>query len=83
MVYSRKRRITNCAQRTIIERKKPCRSASGTVLFAAHLYGDTAAVAKRSNTVQELWRKAEDRNPDEFYFAMEHRRTKAGVDVGR
>ena len=33
--------------------------------------------------MQDLRRKADDRNADEFYFAMEHRRTKAGVDIGR
>ena len=33
--------------------------------------------------VQTLKRKAEERNPDEFYFAMENARTKNGVHDGR
>lgn len=33
--------------------------------------------------VQNLRRKAEQRNPDEFYFAMERRRTSGGVVAGR
>jgi len=32
---------------------------------------------------QRLKRKAEERNPDEFYFAMEKARTKNGVHDGR
>mgnify|MGYP001807374027 CR=1 FL=1 len=32
---------------------------------------------------QALKRKAEERNPDEFYFAMEKARTKDGVHEGR
>jgi len=32
---------------------------------------------------QHLKRKAEERNPDEFYFAMEKARTKNGVQNGR
>ncbi len=32
---------------------------------------------------QTLRRKAEERNPDEFYFAMEKARTKDGVHDGR
>eukprot|EP00955_Chlamydomonas_euryale_P062281 358334-Chlamydomonas_euryale.AAC.10 len=35
---------------------------------------------KRSNSA--LKRKAEDRNPDEFYFAMQKARTKDGVHKG-
>ena len=31
--------------------------------------------------MQNLKRKAEERNPDEFYFAMEKSRTKEGVHV--
>lgn len=33
------------------------------------------------NLMQNLKRKAEERNPDEFYFAMEKARTKQGVHV--
>ena len=33
--------------------------------------------------VQNLRRKAEQRNPDEFYFAMERKRTKGGVVASR
>lgn len=32
---------------------------------------------------QTLKRKAEERNPDEFYFAMENAKTKDGVHDGR
>ena len=42
-----------------------------------------AAPNESNRAVQDLRRKADDRNADEFYFAMEHRRTKAGVDIGR
>ncbi len=31
--------------------------------------------------LQTLRRKAEERNPDEFYFAMEHAKTRDGVHV--
>jgi U3 small nucleolar RNA-associated protein 11 len=34
-------------------------------------------------TTQRLKRKAEERNPDEFYFAMEKARTKNGIHDGR
>ncbi len=34
-------------------------------------------------SLQNLRRKAEQRNPDEFYFAMERKRTKGGVTAGR
>lgn len=33
--------------------------------------------------LQALKRKAEERNPDEFYFAMEKARTVEGVHDGR
>jgi hypothetical protein len=33
--------------------------------------------------VQELQKKASERNPDEFYFAMEHSSTRNGVHVAR
>lgn len=33
--------------------------------------------------VQSLRRKADERNPDEFYFAMEKKKTKDGVHDGR
>ncbi|KAG2436623.1 hypothetical protein HYH02_011558 [Chlamydomonas schloesseri] len=38
---------------------------------------------KKEKTLQTLRRKAEERNPDEFYFAMEKARTKDGVHDGR
>jgi hypothetical protein len=34
-------------------------------------------------STQALKRKAEERNPDEFYFAMQSKRTKEGVHDGR
>lgn len=37
---------------------------------------------KKENEIQNLRRKAEQRNPDEFYFAMEGKRTKGGVAAG-
>ncbi|DBA65845.1 TPA: hypothetical protein ACH3X2_002876 [Trebouxia sp. C0005] len=37
---------------------------------------------KKENEIQNLRRKAEQRNPDEFYFAMERKRTKGGVTAG-
>ncbi|DBA96634.1 TPA: hypothetical protein ACH3X1_015492 [Trebouxia sp. C0004] len=37
---------------------------------------------KKENEIQNLRRKAEQRNPDEFYFAMERKRTKGGVTSG-
>ena len=36
---------------------------------------------KKEAAIKTLRRKAEERNPDEFYFAMEHARTKGGVHV--
>ena len=33
--------------------------------------------------LQNLRRKAEERNPDEFYFAMQGKSTKGGVVAGR
>lgn len=36
---------------------------------------------KKEATIRTLRRKAEERNPDEFYFAMERARTKGGVHV--
>lgn len=36
---------------------------------------------KKEKTIQTLRQKAEERNPDEFYFAMEKARTKGGVHV--
>lgn len=37
---------------------------------------------KKENEIQNLRRKAEQRNPDEFYFAMERKQTKGGVVTG-
>lgn len=37
---------------------------------------------KKEKAIQNLRRKAEERNPDEFYFAMENKRTKEGVHDG-
>ncbi|KAJ9507650.1 hypothetical protein QJQ45_019176 [Haematococcus lacustris] len=34
---------------------------------------------RKENTIKALRRKADERNPDEFYFAMEKARTKEGV----
>jgi Utp11 protein len=36
---------------------------------------------RKRATLASLRRKAEQRNPDEFYFAMEKQRTKGGVHV--
>ena len=36
---------------------------------------------KKQKTIENLRRKAEERNPDEFYFAMERARTRDGVHV--
>lgn len=36
---------------------------------------------KKEKAIKTLQRKAEERNPDEFYFAMESARTKGGVHV--
>lgn len=41
----------------------------------------TPTPAPRPRQAQALQRKAEERNPDEFYFAMETARTKEGVHV--
>eukprot|EP00195_Chlamydomonas_chlamydogama_P010607 CAMPEP_0202903222 /NCGR_PEP_ID=MMETSP1392-20130828/22797_1 /ASSEMBLY_ACC=CAM_ASM_000868 /TAXON_ID=225041 /ORGANISM="Chlamydomonas chlamydogama, Strain SAG 11-48b" /LENGTH=223 /DNA_ID=CAMNT_0049590279 /DNA_START=81 /DNA_END=749 /DNA_ORIENTATION=- len=38
---------------------------------------------KKEKTIKALRRKAEERNPDEFYFAMEKAKTKGGVHDGR
>ncbi|PRW61182.1 U3 small nucleolar RNA-associated 11 [Chlorella sorokiniana] len=38
---------------------------------------------KKEATLKQLRRKAEERNPDEFYFAMENARTEGGVHVAR
>ncbi|KXZ49284.1 hypothetical protein GPECTOR_22g878 [Gonium pectorale] len=38
---------------------------------------------KKEKTLKALRRKAEERNPDEFYFAMEKAKTKDGVHDGR
>jgi len=37
---------------------------------------------KKERVIKLLKRKAEERNPDEFYFAMEKKRTKNGVHIG-
>eukprot|EP00200_Dunaliella_tertiolecta_P001595 CAMPEP_0202353388 /NCGR_PEP_ID=MMETSP1126-20121109/9171_1 /ASSEMBLY_ACC=CAM_ASM_000457 /TAXON_ID=3047 /ORGANISM="Dunaliella tertiolecta, Strain CCMP1320" /LENGTH=258 /DNA_ID=CAMNT_0048945731 /DNA_START=68 /DNA_END=841 /DNA_ORIENTATION=+ len=37
---------------------------------------------KKEDTIKRLKRKAEERNPDEFYFAMEKARTKNGIHDG-
>ncbi|EIE25270.1 small-subunit processome, partial [Coccomyxa subellipsoidea C-169] len=36
---------------------------------------------RKEKALLNLRRKAEERNPDEFYFAMEHTRTKGGVHL--
>ncbi len=41
------------------------------------------AAALPTAFLQQLRRKAEERNPDEFYFAMEKARTADGVHVAR
>lgn len=38
---------------------------------------------KKEDTLKRLQVKAAERNPDEFYFAMENARTKDGVHDGR
>ncbi|GAX80942.1 hypothetical protein CEUSTIGMA_g8377.t1 [Chlamydomonas eustigma] len=38
---------------------------------------------RKENTIKALKRKAEERNPDEFYFAMQKAKTKDGVHDGR
>lgn len=38
---------------------------------------------RKEDTLRRLRRKAEERNPDEFYFAMESARTRGGVHVKR
>ncbi len=38
---------------------------------------------RKEKALEVLQRKAEERNPDEFYFGMEHARTRGGVHVKR
>ena len=38
---------------------------------------------RKEKALEALQRKAEERNPDEFYFGMEHARTRGGVHVKR
>jgi len=38
---------------------------------------------RKEKTIKSLRKKAEERNPDEFYFAMEKARTKGGVHIAR
>lgn len=38
---------------------------------------------KKERTIQKLKVKASERNPDEFYFAMENAKTKDGIHDGR
>ncbi len=38
---------------------------------------------RKEDALRRLRRKAEERNPDEFYFAMEKARTRSGVHVKR
>ena len=38
---------------------------------------------RKDKALQSLQRKATERNPDEFYFAMEKARTQSGVHVRR
>ena len=38
---------------------------------------------RKEKALQSLRRKAEERNPDEFYFAMESARTRDGVHIKR
>lgn len=44
---------------------------------------DDARPSNPNCTLQQLRKKAEERNPDEFYFAMEKARTVDGVHVAR
>ena len=37
---------------------------------------------KKEAALQHLRRKAEERNPDEFYFAMQSSRSVGGIHVG-
>lgn len=51
----------------------------------SHAHGSKISLASFPTlySAQSLQRKAEARNPDEFYFAMEKSKTKGGVHDGR
>jgi U3 small nucleolar RNA-associated protein 11 len=58
--------------------RKDCRNFQ-YFLFSFPFSNQTNLFFTYYSTIQNLRRKAEERNPDEFYFAMEKARTKDGV----
>ena len=67
--------------KTFTERKLQSRQGDAFIIILLYfgwlpkLLSDNIVYARAQN----LKRKAEERNPDEFYFAMEKARTKGGV----
>ncbi|KAI8464287.1 MAG: small-subunit processome [Monoraphidium minutum] len=67
-------------RKTHKERSQPAARAKYGLLEKKKDYQQRARdFHKKENTIKALQRKAEERNPDEFYFAMENARTKDGV----
>mmetsp|Transcript_23932 Transcript_23932/g.28952 ORF Transcript_23932/g.28952 Transcript_23932/m.28952 type:complete len:218 (-) Transcript_23932:156-809(-) len=73
------------ARRTHKERSQPAERQKKYGLLEKHK--DYVLRAKdfhrKEQTIKNLKRKAEDRNPDEFYFAMQSKTTKNGVHIER
>ena len=63
----------------------PFHSLARAKLGLLEKHGDYKARAddhhRKQATLASLRRKAEQRNPDEFYFAMERQKTRGGVHV--
>ena len=77
-----------CAAGRCRRTEAPCteRRRNGPCLLRARLTppahrSDPASPPLPAPLAQTLRRNAEEKNPDEFYFAMEHARTKDGVHV--
>jgi len=80
---SRKGRTISNVPGTTIGKRRLCRWGWTPLFPLAKASAHASTSHLTISIMQDLRRKADDRNADEFYFAMEHRRTKAGVDIGR
>ena len=69
----------------LVPSSPPLHSLARAKLGLLEKHGDYKARAddhhRKQATLASLRRKAEQRNPDEFYFAMERQKTRGGVHV--